>query len=368
MIGKGVCSEMVSYTALALKDDKLIVEDSEGFIHIKPLTDFRYPPDKNGKDIRQKQALELQLEGLEDGKERILNISYLTGGITLTPHYNIVLSEGKLVLNADVEVDNRTGKSYEEVELAVILGDVGMPYLPRKAPRIRRFAALVAGVTELAEEVTRFEEAGQIGYAFGRKDLPKGDSRFSVFKTKELDYQIVYRTNLGVGKPKINAVLEFKAPTTLQGGSVAVYAEKLGVDEKSRIERYEGGGAISSVLKDKDVDIALRTPDTLEMKVEQLGETNIVKTDLGTEAAPVFALEKEFKATAKNAGKDDVTIETYLGLSETEKVLESKLKQHEESTGKKVRWDIEVKAGTEVVFTYKTQNIQFTPAPEHIIR
>lgn len=361
-------------TPLLVQGDKLLVEVVLGVgelvVYSKPLDAFGYKGvDK--QNIRKRQAFELQLDGLENGIDKTLKLSYLTEGITLIPHYNVVLVGNKLVLNAEVEVENKTGKSYEGVELAVIPGDVGIPYLPRGEPAIRGVYAVAAKMEEieLVEEVTRFEEGGQIGYAFGKKDLPKGDSRFNVFKTKELGYSIVYQTDLRNRRPKINARLKFKTPTTLQSGSVAVYSEKPGLDEKSQIERYEGGGAISSpVLKDKEVKIDLRTPDTLDMRVEQIGKTNIVKTDIGTEAAPIFALEREYKVTASNSGQDDVSIETYLGLSETERILESSLKQHDESSGRRIRWDVLVKAGEETIFSYKIQNAQFTPVSEDQIR
>ena len=327
-----------------VKNGQLLVKSSKG-VYSEPLKSFYY---KTDEDVRARETLELKLEGSSDQ----LKIAYLTDGITLTPHYNISLGD-KLALTAEVGVDNDTGKSYKDVELDVVPGEVGVPRLPRstRVPPIKAMLALAAGVDVV-------EDAGQIRYSFGKRSLPKGESRFNVFKEEGLDYRIVYKAD--VKGSEISTNLRFKVPITLPAGAVAVYSER-------EREQYEGGGTLRNVLKNKDADVKLRTPDTLEMKTEQVGETKIVKTDLGTEKAPVFALEREFKVNVNNAGKDDVTIETYLGLSETEKILDSSLEQHESGL-ERVRWDVKVKGGEEIVFNYKVQDLQFTPVSEEEIR
>lgn len=334
--------------ALGLKNEQLLVKGSIG-VYIEPLTNFRYS--ETGEKIRGRDTLELKLEGLDEKRE--LNIAYLTEGITLTPHYNISLGD-KLALAAEIEVSNDTGKSYEDVELEVIPGEVGVPRGPRISPRRIPIKAMLA----LASGVDVVEDAGQIRYSFGKRNLPKGESRFNIFKEDGLDYKIIYKAD--VKNDEISTNLRFKVPITLPSGGVAVYSER----EK---EQYEGGGTLGNVLKGKDADIKLRTPDTLEMKTEQVGETKIVETDLGKKV-PVFAKEREFKVNVNNAGKEDVTIETYLGLSDTEKILESSLEQHEKSSKRKARWDIRVKTGEEIVFNYKVQDLQFTPVSEEEIR
>lgn len=342
-------------------NNQLLVKSSKG-VYTKPLTAFEY---KSGEDVREKKAVELRLEGLKEGK---LALSYLTKGVTLTPHYNINLikekEENKLVLTAEVEVENRTGKAYEEIELEAIPGNVGIPFLPavKGGPRIRRLAGAVM-VGELhVEEVTAFEEGGQIGYAFGRKNLPEGHSKFIVSRTHGLDYQIIYRANLHGSRAQINAALRFKTPLTLPSGSAAVYSEKTKPGDKQElIERYEGGGAINNpVLKDKDVNITLREPDTLEMKIKQIGEIRLVPVKQGIKT--IYALEKEFQVNAANSGQNDVIVESYLHLNETERLLESSLQKHEESSGAMARWDVSVKAGKETAFSYKIQDLKFKPA------
>lgn len=355
-----------------VEDGQLLVRGLKG-VYTKPLTAFDY---KIVEDIRERRVIELKLEGLGDDKQKTLDMSYLTEGITLTPHYNIVLAGGKLALTGEVKVDNRTGKFYEGVELEVIPGEVGAPYLPRGVPsRIRRVAAIE--MLALAEEVETFEEAGQIHYYFGKRNLPKGESRFNAIPKKEgLDYQIIYKANLKSTDANISTNLKFKAPMTLPAGAVAVFGEKGFKEENLKLERYgyEGGGALKSVLAGKDAAVRLRTPDTLEMKVEQVGETKPVETELRTEDGKrIWAFEKEYKVTANNAGKDKVTIETYLKLGKTEKIIETSLPLHPDSSARKARWDIVIESSKETepnkeTFTYKIQDIRFKPMGEDEIR
>ena len=345
---------------LGVEGNNLLVKGASDLLYAKPLTAFDY---KTDEEIRERKALQLKLQGIGNEKQ-ILELSYLTNGITLTPHYNITLINKRLALASAVEVKNRTGEAYKDVELEVVPGDVETPYLPRgRPPKIMRLEAMAL----TAEGVKSFEEEGQIRYTFGRKNLPKGDSRFNFGELKKkLNYKIIYRTNLGnQEKPDISAVLRFKAPVTLTAGSVAVYSEKTISGESKLIERYEGGGAIKNpVLKGKNANIKLRTPDTLEIKVEQTGHTKHVKT----KTKPVFAFEKGYKVTAANAGQDEVTIETYLELSETEKIVKTNLQQHKKSSKRQIRWDVTVKPGKETTFSYKIQDFGFKPIPEDEIK
>lgn len=336
-----------------VKDGQLLVGRLER-VYSKPLNAFEYGI--KPEDIREERVLELKLEGLNE--KQTLKMSYLTGGIKLTPHYNIVLTNGELVLSTELKVENRTGKPYYNVNLETIPGNIGKAYVPvsrEERPRIRRVEAFEESLV-MAVGVTRFEEEGQVRYELGRQDLPEGHSRFSVGKTKGLDYEIIYRADLN-SKPKIKAALRFTAPFTIPIGSVDVYREK-SKSEDEVIERYEGGGAIEKpVLEGEDANITLREPDTLEMKVEQIGKAELVETKLETET--VLALEREFKVTARNAGEEDVTIETYLELRDTEELIETSLTQHaqhEKSSERKIRWDLAIEAGQKTTFNYKTRD------------
>ena len=256
-------------------------------------------------------------------------------------------------LAAEVKVENNSGKAFEDVELEVVPGEVGRPYFPTHyRPRIRRMRTMAfMAAEEISEmaEVEIAEEKGQIVYSFGKRNLPEGSSKFGIFHSKALDYDILYRAK--IGENEIKTTLKFKAPITLPTGSVAVFGEK------ENGERYEGGGTLSNTLKDKDAKISLRTPDTLKIKTE-LEDKKIIKTDIGTETAPIYGYESLVKVTATNASKEDATIETILQLYNTEKLIESSL-EPSETKKSRVKWDVKIPAGKDTSFTYKTQNAQF---------
>lgn len=364
-IGESVLDSEKSVKALSVIGDQLLVSDDNGHVYSKPLTMFQYSP----VDVRQKRSLEVELGGLTDA-EKTIHVGYLTEGITLTPHYNVLVTPVGLVLTAEALVRNGTGKSYK-VDFEIIPSEVGRPYFTGGdrgyRPCVRRVAALGAGsIDYVGEEVAEFEEGGQIGYTLGEREIPKGESRLGIFTTKPLNYKIILKATLGNikregdMKPDIDTFLRFKAPKNLHAGSVAVYGEVPSICESKTTtrERYEGGGEIGKpVLKDQNVDIALRTPDTLDMKVKQIGETKFVRTDIGTAKAPVFASEREFEVTTNNQGQDNVTIETYLHLRANERLLKYSI-PHKERSGSIVRWDILVEAGKEMKFTYTFQSLK----------
>ncbi|MCX6742350.1 MAG: hypothetical protein NTX24_04240 [Candidatus Pacearchaeota archaeon] len=360
---------------LVIDGNNLLVKGAAGMVYSKSLDGFRYVVDDVAK-IRARQDLELRLGGIEDGKETRVDLAYLTDGIELGPSYNITLVGDKLRLTAEVKVDNQTGKSYEDVELKVIPGKVKKPEVIRRFHNMGGRFGLPIEEVELAsleccDGVTRSEENGQIVYSMGKRDLPLGESKFGLMnKIPELDYKMVSRANLGKdAKPEIITLLTFEAPLTFPVGSVAVYSERRGLGDKAVTEYYEGGGQISHpALKGSKVSVDLRTPDTLEMKVEQVGQAEMINTEKGTKENPLYALQSEFKVTAKNAGQDDVRIETYLALSSTQKLIESRGLTADLTgilpsiyTGGGARWNVPVKAGQETTFTYKIRDEKFIP-------
>ncbi len=365
-------------TALTVHGNNLLVQDSEhaGCVYSKSLESFKYP--ENSVDIKQRQAVELGLQGLEDGTESTLGFSYLTEGIGLSPFYTIRLKGDKLQLTADVEVDNKTGKPYEKVDLDIIPGEVEMPELISRVSggRIRRIRRPlpVEEVMSLdaIEEVSAFEEGGQVGYAMGKRDLPLGKSRFALFGASGLDYEIAYSTSIQHGesfsswmkmRPEISTVLRFKAPIILPVGGVAVYSERPGLEKGKVIERYEGGGSIENpVLKDEKVRVALRTPDTLEMKVEQVGEPLIVNTEKGTKDKPIYAVQREFRVTTKNAGEENAVIETDLHLAPFQSLIDTSLTA--DISRRNPKWNVQVEAGKTTEFNYTVQNLGYSPVSQ----
>lgn len=361
-------------SVLGISGDGLLVKlKGEGAVYSKPLDSFRYPQ-KGIPAIRHRQALELRLEGVKDGgNTRTLDLAYLTNGIELSPHYNICLRGDKLTLEAEVVVDNQTGKSYKDVELSVVPGKVEKPevrHFHRRRAEIMALDSMAVEEVSSLSGVTRSEEDGQIVYHMGKRDLPLGESKFGVLKPNELDYKVVYSAHVGRGaRPEISTLLRFETPMTLPVGSVAVYSEGTTGKGKDIVEKYEGGGQISHpVLKGKEVNIDLRTPDTLEMKVEQVGVIRVVKTQIGEKGKPIFALEREFRVTANNAGEDNATIETYLGFTEFQRLVDFSLDTKGDVKGSNARWDVLVEAGKETTFTYKVQTLGFSQMTREQLR
>lgn len=358
-----------SLRVLAGEGDR-VVGYSHGKAAVIPLRNVWF--DAEAVPTHNQTALALRLEDAKEDKPLVF--SYLTEGIALTPHYTIQLRGKRLVLTADVEMENRTGKTFTDVALEVVPGEVGRPYLTRNAQFADISRRVMSESTDLfmmdevalEEGVSATEREGQISYGFGKQTIPQGRSKFGVFATKPLAYDIAYTASLNEGRSGINAMLRFTAPTTLPAGSVAVYSERNQGGRKN--EHYEGGSTISNpVLRKRKVNITLRQPDTLDMKVLQKGESRVVQTTLeGKDRVPVYALIRTYEATVRNAGQHAAMIEASLYLSPASKVLDSSLKEHSKSTGQQKRWDVKVPAGEKVILTYTVQEpIQFRQVAQH---
>ncbi len=350
------------YRVVAVKGEQAVLERN-GLLYVESLQGFNAPAD--GITLNQKNAVELHVAGVPK-KGADISLSYLADGISLTPTYTIAIKGSKLVLTAEIGIDNRTGKSFDNVALQVVPGEVGRPYFQHgyEPITVRKVVAATTMMSEealfaLDEMVAVKEEQDQIRYDFSARNVPEGSSKFGVFKTKPLKHTIGYTAHLREGTSQVSAVLRFAAPITLPAGAVAVFSETKQKDSKT--EKYEGGSTLQTVLKNRRATISLRQPDTLDVRVLQKGETKIDEATLGEDGrAPVYALTRTYEVTVRNAGAGKATIETYLGLNIGEKVLACSISDHEKSTARQKRWDVSVPAGEKRRFTYTTQEpIQF---------
>lgn len=363
--GKAVKSKdgRTTATLLSMENGLFILSNDPNRppVFTAPISDYllnNFLPD----GLRNFKSLGVVLSGV---KSENLAFGYLTKGINLTPHYNVLLTDQGLVLKADALIQNESGESYK-TQFEIIPGNVGLPHFSGgvRAVMLYRMESRRVEEVDYLGGVDESEEKGQIVYGFGEREIPVGKSSFGIFTTKPLEYKIVYKANLGRRDCGIDTCLRFKAPKNLHQGAVAVYTE---ATQESR-ERYEGGSEIrGSVLKGQDVDISLRTPDTLKVKTRQVDQTEIVETDIGSKGVHVFAYQRQYEVTLTNSSQEEVVMELYLGLSETQSVLNPSLAQHEQSSGTLNRWDVSVPAGSETKFTYTVQDAQFQPVPRDVL-
>ena len=306
------------------------------------------------------QGIELDLKNTPDNA-RTIQAAYLVNRINLEPHYNITIKGDKVVVKAQINIENQSGKSYDDVAFTVIPSQVNKPSNPQQfiaaGGHHREIRRIVSEECLLMSDSVNIEEdsTGQRRYTFGKRTIHKGKSEFALFTTKELDYKIKHSTRLSKGDCTVNTVLQFKAPDLLHMGSVAVSSQ---IETKDGMtEQYEGGGNFpQAVLKEKNASVHLRNPDTLQVKVEQIGETELIESNIKTpEGAAIYEEVKQYKVTATNGSQTDTTIESHLNdISAIRKMTSSSIPPSENKGYP--RWDLAIPAGEEVSFTYKVKS------------
>ncbi len=383
MIGKKVTDIETEHevTVLGIDGKNLIVQDGPMVAYEQALSNFSYEFDEDDAALGEEQGTKLSLQhfrsknGVEVELARLpaeggdLRLGFLASGLSVTPHYNIVLAGHTLSLQPLAKVENETGTSFEEILLTVVASEVGRPYFHRsnRGEDIGACALLFGGgpggSTDSGGEIV--EESGMIGYRLGIKDIPTGESLLELPGKAQVDgYRIVHRVNLNSHRQAyVQTSLTFAAPRNLPAGAVAVHSQNEEGEEEV-YDQYEGGGSLASTLSGKEATIALRTPDTLKVKIEQRGEARLERI-VGDEG--LYALFKSYEVTVSNGGSQDTTVETYLHLGEMQQLwgeegyVGQKVQRHTSSTAHKVRWDITAPAQGEEKHTYTVREKLLRP-------
>ncbi|MBS3137517.1 hypothetical protein J4232_03725 [Candidatus Woesearchaeota archaeon] len=328
--------------------------------------DYLTPNDLNSRDITLSSGLEIKLSDTLPANTKA-QISYLVEGIQVNPCYRITLVDDSLRIAAEVSINNNTGKSFSGVDVTVVPGEVtksydsGMRFLGENAPVMRRV---------VAPGVEREESGGQISYRLGKRDVSNGESKFTLFTTTEaIDYSVKYFATLNRERPNVGSWLEFKAPETLPGGSVAVYKER--VSAESTELTYEGGTNIDTTQRDEMISIPLNKPDTLEVMVKK-GHRETDKVD---NSSDVYATIQDYTVTITNTGNTAATLTLSLDLDQYASLLKSNITHEEKEEyhlGRKWnKWNITVPSDEKVKLEYTVLENHYKQVPltrEEVIR
>ncbi len=386
--GKKLCGQLLN-----VEGDRAIIHGA-GKIHSIPVDDLLLNFETSIPvpfEYRHVPAVELVLGGVEDGQT--VQLSYLAEHITLTPNYRLVLlPDNQLTMTGEMHVKNQSGKAFTDVVLEVIPSEVHLPRVNRGGGRTRHDgydgefigAFMAFGGGPGSGESGVFEEDGQTVFVLGKRNLPEGDARFGLFRTDAVEYEVKLRANLSGGRQSHtpSSVLSFTTPVPIECGQADVYSTRELGDRK--YERFEGGNSIGPVAKGGKVELALKSPDTLEVKVERVEKALVESALLWDDESPVFALSETLAVTIRNAGAENVVIEgaVHLGTGESVELVQDASVILKEETDRDVRtltdllgvalredrkdsreyqtWRIPVPAHGEVTFSYAKESAQMT--------
>lgn len=280
-----------------------------------------------------------------------LQLTYLTGGLSWDVSYNAVWDEETLAMNSWVTISNQSGKSFDDVNLKLIAGDIN---------RVReeydlyyknmRYADIAMGAESPAPS---FEE--KAFHDFHMYSLDQKVS-FANNQTKQLELyplqnvtaEQVYEYSIwGDG---VKSVIKFKNTEDngigkpLPKGKIRVYKQ----DSDDNLE-FIGEDSIKHTSKNEEVSITTG-------KAFDLVASSLVQNykDLGKNKS-----ERDIQVTLRNNSDETKTINVLYVLGSNSRIIEVKNNhKYTVDTNRKVTFPIELQPDEQVILTF-TERTEF---------
>ncbi|MCB5224408.1 MAG: DUF4139 domain-containing protein [Candidatus Cloacimonadaceae bacterium] len=274
-----------------------------------------------------------------------LQLSYLTGGLSWDVSYNAIWDEETLALNSWVTIKNQSGKSFEDVTLKLIAGDIN---------RIReeydfyakniRYMDVAMGAESPAPS---FEEKAFHDFHMYTLDQKVSfannqTKQLELYPTQNIKAEQVYEYPIwGDG---VKSIIKFKNTEAngigkpLPKGKIRVYMQ----DSDDNLE-FIGEDNIKHTSKNEEVNITTG-------KAFDLVASTLVKDikDLGKKVS-----ERDIQVTLRNNSSESKAINVIYTLGSNTRITEVK-DGHEYSmdTNRKVRFPIQVEPDAQVILTF----------------
>lgn len=313
-------------------------------------------------DLTVRPALEWALDVGRAG-DHILDLSYLTGGLSWTTDYVISLADGRehLALSAWVSVDNRTGRTFENATLQLVAGLVNRVFRRPVTPHPRTARAQVMEVQPSGGGFVDESLFDYHAYTLQRRVTLPAQSTKQIALHLATEVPLTRRyvvtssaphaLSVGRGEPQRPAVqvrVEFDNDTdhglglALPAGIARVYEESADGASRfvgeERLEHTPAGETVSlTVGRAFDVVVERRQTDY---------------RDVGGSGRRSY--EAAFRLELRNSKSDSVTVEVRESLHGRWKMLESShpATRLDVSTA---QFSVPVPAGGEAVLTYRVR-------------
>jgi hypothetical protein len=323
----------------------LLTEKGVVVLNEDEIADISLPEIPEG--LMTRPALVWRVEN-SGSKSRDVEIAYLTGGMSWHAEYvaTVDAKDTKMGLSGWVSIENNSGGRYENARLKVVAGDVH---------RVQEMPIPVGGVMRdmaMAEKAPQFEERAFFEYHIYDLQRPatiadREVKQIQLFPDREVPIRKTYVYEASKANDKIQVKVEFENKKDhglgmpLPGGKFRVYRE----DADGALE-FAGEDRIDHTARDEKVSVVLGNAFDL------VGEWAEKESRRVSERVFERSIEIKLRNRKEN---EAVTILVREHPPGDWKVLDSshewkKPKAHD------LEFEIPVKAGQEVILTYKVRS------------
>jgi hypothetical protein len=324
----------------------LVLETQDGVVLLTndEIADITFPEIPEGLITRPTLVWTVENEG---SRERELEVTYLTGGVSWHAEYVAAVDakDERMNLSGWVSIENNSGGRYERAHLKVVAGDVHR-HVPRpEVPMMAVDMAKRAGRAPAFEERAFFEYHI---YDLGRETTiaDKEVKQIQLMADHDVPLTKVYVYEPSRGNEKIQVKLEFENTKKndlgipLPAGKFRVYRE----DADGSLE-FAGEDWIDHTARDEKVSAFLGNAFDL------VGERNELESRRISDR--VWERKVEIKLrNRKEKGSATIKVREHPGGSW--KVLESS-HEHKKPNARDLEFEVPTPAGEEVVLTYRVR-------------
>jgi hypothetical protein len=323
----------------------LVLETEAGVVLLSndEIADITFPAIPEGLITRPTLVWILQNDG---SVRRDLEIAYLTGGMAWHTEYIAAVDaeDREMRLNGWVSIENNSGASYENARLKVVAGDVHRAQPPAPMGGVKRYVAMEAAAPS-------FQERSFFEYHLYDLDrttslADKEVKQIQLLADREVPLEKVYVYEPMRAGDKVQVKIEFENSKgnglgiPLPGGKFRVYRE----DADGALE-FAGEDWIDHTARDETVSLVMGNAFDL------VGERNEIDARRITNR--IWERQIEIKLRNRKE-KDAVKIKVREHPGGIWSVLESSHEWEKPNT-RDLEFEVPVKAGEEVVLTYRAR-------------
>lgn len=338
----------------------LAVNGNNPVLKINGKIETQYPGrvifNKVPENLWPKPTLVMDIESAKEETQK-LELSYLTRGLSWRADYVAQLNadETKMNLNGLVTLTNNSGTDYKKAALQLVAGDVNV-VTEYVRPMFRKNVMMATGAMDMAAESASVAPLSDF-YLYtlpNKTDILSNQTKqvsllaadaVKVKKVYEFDntLDMMYTTEWKKVKPSIFLTFENKKDSGL---GIAL--------PKGIIRLYKADAADKMLFVGED-------------NIQHTGNLETVRLNMGTAfdisadakridykqlAAKLY--EATYQITFKNGGDKMTTVAVFQDFPNGWKILSETL-PHVKENSNRLKWDIQVPAKGEFIFTYKAQ-------------
>jgi len=289
--------------------------------------------------LKVKPALIWKIE--KNNFENHLNISYITKKIDWEANYVLNLKNTKLNLIGWVNIQNNSGKSYENTKLKLVAGEVKRVI---EKPEMIRYATMKKGVS-LDNQFTEEAFFDYHIYNLDRKTTLKNQQskQIKFIKVNDINYKKYYLYSNN--QKDVNVMIEFENSSK----------NSLGIPlPKGKIKVYKEQNNISEFVGEDEINHTPRE-DKIKLNIGNAFDVKATCKELKYKKLSNRSYEKEIEYEVKNHKDEEIIIELQYNLYGDWEMLKT-TNNYKKEDNRKIIFNIVVPSNgvKKVNFNYKT--------------